>query len=287
VVNVYGGKDTEGNDIKGLLKEIAERDLDSERLKIDGQAMVIMDEDIVAESELKRRIGSTGQGVGAASARRIMRRFPGTRLAREIPELKPYICEGLQLVSEMLGSGKRVLLEGTQGTALSLYHGYYPYVTSRDTTVAGCLAEAGIAPSYVRKVLMVCRTYPIRVESPKEGDSGPMSQELTIAEIARRSGKDARKITETEITSTTLRKRRISEFDWVLLRKAALLNRPTDIALTFTDYLSAANAEARRFEQLGIETINFIQEVERVAEAPVSLITTGFSFRSVIDRRSW
>ena len=284
VLNVHGSEKFE---IKGLLKEIAERGLDSDRLKIDGQAMVITDDDVIAEEELRRRIGSTRQGVGAATARRIMKRFPETRLARDIPELKPYLCEGIELVSEMLGSGKRVLLEGTQGPALSLYHGYYPHVTSRDTTVAGCLAEAGIAPRLVRRVIMVCRTYPIRVQNPPGGTSGRMSQLTNWAEISRRSSIPYATLLKNERTSTTKRRRRVAEFDWVLLRKATLLNRPTDIALTFTDYLSVDNAGARRFEQLKPETINFIQEVERIAEAPVSLISTGFSFHSIIDRRSW
>ena len=179
------------------------------------------------------------------------------------------------------------MLEGTQGTGLSLYHGDYPYVTSRDTTVAGCLAEAGIAPNRVRRVVMVCRTYPIRVESPADGTSGPMSQEITWTQVGRRSGKDPKKLRRAEMTSTTQRQRRVGEFDWDLLRRAALLNGPTDVALTFTDYLSKENADAKRFEQLDPETINFIQEVERVAAAPVSLVATGFNPRSVIDRRSW
>ena len=56
---------------------------------------------------------------------------------------------------------RKILLEGTQGTGLSLYHGDYPSVTSRDTTVAGCLAEAGIGPRRVRKIILVCRTFPM------------------------------------------------------------------------------------------------------------------------------
>ena len=35
---------------------------------------------------------------------------------------------------------------------------------------------------------MVCRTYPIRVQNPEGGTSGPMSQEITLEEIAKRSG---------------------------------------------------------------------------------------------------
>jgi adenylosuccinate synthase len=179
-------------------------------------------------------------------------------------------------------------LEGTQGTGLSLYHGSYPHVTSRDTTVAGCLAEAGISPHWVRKVVMVCRTYPIRVQNPSAtASSGPMSQEITLTEISRRSGISLSELQKTETTSTTGRKRRISEFDWGLLRRAAFLNAPTDIALTFVDYLNKANQDARRFEQLTDETLRFIQEVERVAGAPVSLISTRFHTRSIIDRRAW
>lgn len=274
-------------DFESLLQEIAECGVDAERLKIDRQVIIISEQDKIAEADLVRGIGSTGQGVGAATARRIMKRGPDTVLARGVQELTPYLCDAIEVLEETFSNNGRVLLEGTQGTGLSLYHGAYPYVTSRDTTVAGCLAEAGIAPSRVRRVLMVCRTHPIRVENPPGKTSGPMSQELTWEEISRRSGKNPQELRESERTSTTHRLRRVGEFDWVLLRRAALLNGPTDIALTFTDYLSAKNGEARRFEQMEPETINFIQEVERVAEAPVSLISTGFNFRSIIDRRSW
>ena len=162
-----------------------------------------------------------------------------------------------------------------------------PYVTSRDTTVSGCLAETGIPPGKVRRVIMVCRTYPIRVESPVQGTSGPMSQEISLEAISERSGIALEGLEGTERTSTTDRERRIGEFDWVLLREASLLNRPTDIALTFSDYLTINNRDAKRFEQLHPDTINFIQEIERVSGARVSLISTGFNPRSIIDRRSW
>lgn len=182
---------------------------------------------------------------------------------------------------------RRVFLEGTQGTALSLHHGFYPHVTSRDTTVSGCLAEAGIAPSRVRRIIMTCRTYPIRLQNPKGGSSGKIGRELSWKEISRRCGIPLTELRRAEKTSTTGRKRRVAEFDWALLRMASSLNGPTDIALTFTDYLSIKNRQARRFEQLQPETIRFIQEIERVAGAPVSLIATRFHFRSVIDRRAW
>ena len=273
--------------IDSLLKEISECNVDATRLKIDRGAMVIIKEDFETENDLVKGIGSTGQGVGAATSRRILDRNMETKLAKDIPQLEPFMCSALEVLQDTMAANGRVCLEGTQGTGLSLYHGSYPYVTSRDTTVSGCLAESGIPPGLVRKVVMVCRTYPIRVESPDGSTSGPMSQEISLEAISERSGIPLEKLESTERTSTTDRKRRIGEFDWELLRRASLLNRPTDVALTFSDYLTAKNGDAKRFEQLHSDTINFIQEIERVSGARVSLIATGFNPRSIIDRRTW
>jgi adenylosuccinate synthase len=273
-----------------LWREINHCQLDHKRLTIDPQVMIISEADIEREKANVAGIGSTGQGVGAATARRILDRgVHEVQLAKDVEKLKLYVRPAHDIIEQACRKQQKVFLEGTQGTALSLYHGFYPHVTSRDTTVAGCLAEAGISPGRVRKVVMVCRTYPIRVQDPDgEGKtSGPMSQQITLAEIERRSGITLSRLEKTETTSTTKRRRRISEFDWVLLRRAAELNTPTDVALSFVDYLSIKNQEARRFEQLTTETVRFIQEVERVAEAPVSLISTRFHHRSIIDRRAW
>lgn len=276
--------------VSRLIEEIAFCQVDDDRLSIDPQAMIIEKSDCLREQRLVQDISSTGQGVGFATARRITNRGkPDVRMAKDIRELWPFIRETYKVLEEAFADGKKVFLEGTQGTGLSLYHGSYPHVTSRDTTVAGCLAEAGISPKRVRKVIMVCRTYPIRVADPEgEGKtSGFMSQPLDWKEIASRSKIPVEKLRENERTSTTNRKRRVAEFDWQLLRKAATLNCPTDIALTFADYLSKNNAKAKRFEQLDNKTIRFILEIERVASAQVSLISTGFHSRSIIDRRSW
>jgi len=270
-----------------LLKEIGECKVDHERLSIDPQTMIITQSDCKSEAGLQQRISSTGQGVGAATARRILDRGKRVRLAKDIPELRPFLRDTWELLERTYNSGGRILVEGTQGTGLSLFHGPYPYVTSRDTTVSGCLAEAGISPTRVRKAIMVCRTYPIRVQNPPGGTSGPLSQELDWQEIARRANVAVSAIKTNERTSTTNRERRVGAFDWVLLRKSSALNGPTDIAITFTDYLTPLNADARRYEQLSPETIRFIEEVELVGAAPVSLISTRFDFRSIIDRRTW
>jgi adenylosuccinate synthase len=269
-----------------LLKEIRECQVKPGRLTIDAGAMVISDDDVERESKLKADIGSTGQGVGAATARRIMERGQPVTFARDVEELRPYIGSARKVLQDSFVRGARALLEGTQGSGLSLFHGTYPYVNSRDTNVMGCLSEAGIPHSRVRRVVMVCRTYPIRVENPSDGTSGPL-REITYGELASRSGIDEAELRGTEKTSTTRRQRRLGEFEWDQLQRAAELNSPTDLAITFSDYLDKRNRQAIRFEQLMPDTISFIQEVERVTGTPASLIATGFNNRSVIDRRAW
>jgi adenylosuccinate synthase len=275
-----------------LHQEIADCRLEPGRLFIDPQALLIEPSDVAFEEEsLRKQIASTARGVGAATARKVLRTAaqPLVRLAKDIEELRPFLCPTREVLEDTYGRGGKVLVEGTQGAGLSLHHGDYPYVTSRDTTASGCLAEAGIAPGRVRKTLLVCRTYPIRVQNPDGGNgtSGPMVGELSWDEIARRSGLPLDELLEQERTSTTNRQRRVSEFDWVLLRKAASLNAPTDVVLTFVDYLAASNRSARRFAQLTPEAHRLIEGIERVAQAPVSILSTGLGFRSIIDRRAW
>lgn len=292
--------------LPGLLKEIKECSIGADRLFIDPQAIIIEDEDIEREKggHLVSTIASTGSGSGAAGARRILNRGKEIRFARDMKELEPYVgvlgnyhgCTSDRL-EESYRSGQSILLEGTQGSGLSIFHGDYPHVTSRDTNVAGCIAEAGISPSRIRKILMVIRPMPIRVGDPdgEEGHtSGRLKHATTFDVIAERAGLDAKALNEAEKTSTTRRYRRVGWFEWDQFRKACALNAPTDIVLTFADYLKSTNGNARRFEQLDADTIKFVEELERVAQAPVSLINTRFprepdhrDLRSLIDRRNW
>lgn len=275
-----------------LRNEISSLRLDEDRLLIDEQAMIIEESDAEFEREtIKKTIASTAQGVGYASARRLMRNGLGVavRLARDIEELRPYVKKTADILDDAFCDGTRVFLEGTQGSGLSLFHGYYPHVTSRDTNVGGLLAEAGIAAARVRRVVMVVRSFPIRVQDPDKAGmtSGFMSKPLTWEDIAARSGYPLEDLLKHERTTTTNRQRRVAEFDWVLFRRAVHFNAPTDIALTFADYFDPKNRDARRFELLAPDTQRFVAELERVSGARVSMISTGFSTHSIIDRRTW
>lgn len=277
--------------LRQLLQEIGDLTIQFDRLVIDPQAMIIEESDITWEEEnLKGAIGSTAQGIGKATARKILDRDPekNVRLARDVPELKHYIRDTIEFFAECLSQGRKIMLEGTQGTSLSLHHGSYPHVTSRATTATACLAEAGLSARHVRRVVMVCRTYPIRVGTSVDGrTSGFMSKEITFDEISRRSGVSLDELTHNEVGSVSSRPRRVAEFDWAQLRRSLLLNGPTDIVLTFADYLGIGNRKACRYEQLNDETLRFIEEVEKVCGVPVSMISTAFNERNVIDRRMW
>ena len=270
-----------------LLREIEDCAVTPERLSIDPQAMIIEPDDIEYETANLAGIGSTAQGGGFAAARRLMRgglrEGAPVRLARDVPEFAPYIRSTLQQLEDAYCKSQRVFVEGTQGAGLSLYHGPFPYVTSRDTTACGTLAECGIPPKRVRRVIMVVRSYPIRVG----GTSGPLPQEISWDVVAARAGLDPVQLKKREITTTTGRDRRVGEFDWEQFRRACSLNAPTDLALTFADYLDGDNENARRFEQLSPNAIRFVEELEGVGGANVSLITTRFHERSIIDRRAW
>lgn len=310
-----GSKDTSARLLLGpgmtihvptLLKEIQDCNVGADRLFIDPQAMIIEEADKKSEKGLVTSIASTGQGSGAAQARRITGRHAhGLKLAKDIPELRPYVGDGepyrgatLHQLEIAYFQRKLILLEGTQGSGLSIFHGVYPYVTSRDTNVGGCLAEAGISPNRIRRTLMVVRPTPIRVGNPdgvEDSTSGPLKHEVSFEEVAKAAGLDAVEVKGYERTSTTKRARRVSWFEWDQFRRACALNAPTDIVLTFADYIDGKNRKARRFEQLSTDTIKFVEELERIAQAPVSLINTrfvrpedgGIDLRTVIDRRNW
>ena len=272
--------------LEKLLDEIRIFGIEAGRLVIDENAIIISQKDIETEQETQKKISSTAQGVGMATATNIVARLYGSddHKAKHAKALKPFLGDTSIELEKLYSEGKKILLEGTQGTGLSLHHGIYPFVTSRDTTVSGCLSEAGISPRRIRKIIMVTRCYPIRVG----GNSGPFnSNEIDMEIVAKRSGKNAVELRKNEKTTTTKRDRRIAEFSWTMFRKACELNSPTDIALTFTDYISIENEKARRFENLTAETKSFIDEIERCSGVSVSLIGTTFDYRAVIDKRNW
>lgn len=212
----------------------------------------------------KDRIGTTGRGIGPAYAdkagrvglragelalspselaRRIRDRIrihnnaaraqgwekvaPAPALRQILPAakiLRPYLCDGVALAHSAVESGKRILIEGAQGTFLDVDHGTYPYVTSSHCTAGGACTGTGVSPTAIRRVVGVLKAYTTRV------GSGPfVTEDGSLGHLLHGMGR--------EFGSTTGRARRCGWFDAVLVRRAVRLNGVTELAMTNLDGL--------------------------------------------------
>ena len=262
-----------------LLQEIELAGIDPERLGVDRNAVVITEQDAQKEHNLglRHRIGSTLSGTGLGVIHRILR-DGSARLASEFPELKTFITDVSAEVNAGIDVGKTCIIEGTQGFGLSLYHtSCYPYATSRDTTAAAFLSEVGLSPLSVTSIVMAVRTFPIRVE----GNSGPLENEITWQKLRELSGYPH---DINEFTTVTNRLRRVGKFDLELVKRAVMVNRPTEIVLHGADYLDFSNKSARCIEGLTDKTLKFIYALESELCARVTLIGTGPGDSEIIDR---
>lgn len=139
--------------------------------------------------------------------------------------LKPYVTDTGLLVNDALKAGKRVLMEGAQGSMLDIDHGTYPFVTSSQTVAGNAASGSGVSPSWIREVYGVVKAYTTRV------GAGPFPTELTDEAgklIAEKGG---------EFGTTTGRPRRCGWLDLVVTNYASRLNGFTGLALTKIDVL--------------------------------------------------
>jgi adenylosuccinate synthase len=257
-----------------ILKKEVEKTNTKGRLFIDPQAGIIEEKHIKHEGELVKNIGSTGKGCGAALSNRIWRK--DFRLAKDVFQDEYKIADVSEIINKAIDDGKSILVEGTQGFGLSIYHGIYPYVTSRDTTASNFLAEAGISPLTVKEVILVIRTYPIRVAGP----SGPLPYEISWEDLSKKIGKDV-----IEMTTVTGKVRRVAEFDIEIVKKAIKVNRPTQIALQFLNYLFPKDENKTEYSKLSNEAKKYIEDLEIQLSTPITLIGTGQASEAMIDRR--
>lgn len=252
-----------------FLKEVSETGC-AQRLLVDRNAVNIVPTDSESEAGIVNAIGSTGQGVGAALCRRIARKLVGYGLPGSNP-LTEYMGSVSFTLSRELHHGARVMIEGTQGSGLSLFHGPYPFTTSRDTNLAGLLSEVGIAPTWVRDVWLVVRSLPIRTG----GNSGPLKGEMDWGRVENRLGMPSGTLKERERTSTTNRIRRVGEFDTTQFEEACWLNSPTKLFLTFADYINPNAAGVRDWDKLPADVVAFAKHLEEIAHCPVVGVSTG------------
>lgn len=164
------------------------------RLLIDERAAFMGDRETGISKAANRhhKIGATGKGCSEAMVSKMRQRGTENRLFFESDIWKNSAWEDLgiswrnfvdttKIIDQILEEGGDVLLEGTQGSLLDFNLGNWPYVTSRMCNAAAWLAEAGISPAEEIDVVLVCRTFPIRVA----GNSGRLPKEMTWPQLAR------------------------------------------------------------------------------------------------------
>ena len=253
-----------------LLKEINDFDVEG-RAFLDYNCGIIEESHKEADSQgrLKEKIGSTGSGTGPANAERAMRTL---KMAKEIDELESYLTDVPLEVNSALDRNENVLIEGTQGTHLSLWHGTYPFVTTKDVTASGICADVGIGPKKVDDVIVVFKAYLTRV------GTGPMPGELSEEETSAKGWE--------EFGTVTGRLRRAAEFDFGLAKRAVMLSSANQISITKLDVRFPNCAGITSYDELDEDAKSFIKKIEKELGVKVTLIGTGPSVNDVIDLRT-
>jgi adenylosuccinate synthase len=258
-----------------LKQEIDFLFLPRERIGIDRKSFIIEESDRQQERSLglRQRLSSTLCGVGAAQARRVLR-SENAKLARDATMEYPWLAQYLTDVSEEVNSGldrgKSTLIEGTQGFGLSLYHSdSYPCTTSRDTSAASFLSEVGVSPLQVTEIVVVFRTFPIRVAGKQ---AGPLRDEITWEQVRTESGYPH---SVEERTSVTNKIRRVARFDWDLSQRAIEMNRPTRLAINGLDLLNYKNHGVSDIRSLTPDAQSFIQRLHSQSSSRLSYLGTG------------
>ena len=285
-----------------LLSELSglnERGVDTSKLLISGNAHLItpynVTVDKVTERFLgKRKIGTTGRGIGPTYADKINRvgirvqdLYDESILEQKVEaaleqknqllakvfnrraieagkvvedmlqyaeQIKPYVADTTLILNNAIDDGKVVLFEGGQGTLLDVDHGTYPFVTSSNPTAGGACTGAGVGPTKISRVIGILKAYTTRV------GAGPFPTELHDAdgEALRRIGG--------ERGVTTGRDRRCGWFDAPIARYATRVNGLTDFFLTKLDVLTgweqipvcvAYEIDGKRVEELPYNQTDF------------------------------
>ena len=261
-----------------LIQEIEQCCLDPKRVVVDPRGVLVSSIDRKREGELRSEIGSTGSGTGAAAARRMLRGRE-VRLVEHSSKLRDFVTVAAVAprLHKALELGDPVIVEGTQGFGLSLYHGQdYPYLTSKDTTASAFAMEAGIAPSAISDVIMVVRTFPIRVGGP----SGSLSDEITWETVKELSGAPR---CEPEYTSVTNLLRRVGRFDLEAIVTACRFNRPTEIAVMGLDRIDHSNRGITDPTRLSMSAREFLEMLRTALDVPISWCGTGFSVFEAVN----
>jgi adenylosuccinate synthase len=86
--------------------------------------------------------------------------------------IEPMVADVSSEVNALIRAGKAILFEGAQAALLDVDHGTYPFVTSSNCVAGQAAAGAGVGPGQLHYVLGVAKAYATRV------GAGPFPTEL-------------------------------------------------------------------------------------------------------------
>ncbi|MFX0206111.1 MAG: adenylosuccinate synthetase [Candidatus Hodarchaeota archaeon] len=219
------------------------------------------------DKHLTETVGTSGAGTGPANQDRIRRVLD---LARDVKVLEPYLLDVPQEVNNAIDIKDPVLIEGTQATHLSLFHGTYPFVTSKDVTASSICADVGIGPTKITDVVLVFKAYVTRV------GEGPLPNQLSEEETRERGW--------IEYGTVTGRLRRAAPFNLDLAKRSIMLNGATKLALTKLDIVYPNEAGKRHYNDLEINAKKWIEGIEKELKMKFHYIGTGPADIDIIDR---
>lgn len=241
-------------------------------LAVDLEATVLTQSHQIAETGMHERMGSTGKGIGAARADRIMRKAwrvgDDENLTRRLADLGVHVID----TSEYLRRWPldHIVVEGTQGYGLGLHAGHYPQCTSSDCRAIDFLGMAGISPWWFRdhhlRVWAVARVFPIRVA----GNSGYLHRETTWEKLGLPE----------ERTTVTKKVRRVGEWDQELVSAAVAANggEPTvRLAITMLDQkFPEVKGMTQQDDVYSVDGVGeWLGQVGQASNADIQMVTTG------------
>lgn len=240
------------------------------RLLIDPEVTIIDQSHKDLEAELVGKVGSTGKGIGAARAARMMRT---ARLARDCDELQRFLGDTQSFLNDVHQHGVDILIEGTQGYHLGSHAGHYPQSTTNNCRAIDVIAQAGVTPLNRPEIWLVLRTYPIRVA----GNSGDMGHEIDWDVLSEATDG----YIQPERTTVTQKIRRVAQWSSEAARAAVdgnggPANEKLHLALMFVDYLDpdlAGECDPDVLE--GSSAMEWVEAVEDCLAMSFSMFGTG------------
>ncbi len=276
--------------------------------------------DFINEEELARKIRINVKEKNEIFKANGFAEFDADQMIKEYIEIskliKGFVTDTALLLEEEIKKGSKVVFEGAQGVMLDVEHGTFPYVTSSSPTSSSVPINAGIAPRYITNCLGIMKAYTSRV------GEGPFPTILNndIGERIREVGREYGTVTgrRRDVGWLDLVQMkysiRISGFSQLSIMLLDVLTGIKELNLCVgyeldgevINTVPALESEYSRvkpiyktlegwdedittassFEELPVNAQNYINEIEKILEVPINVVSVGPDRNQTILRKN-